>query len=239
MSTPNTATAATTATAASKPNWPIRVTLTVSSFGLSFLAGMVIVSTAHLGAARLLILLAFMSLAPGAALLNLVLPDLADWATTLLLAIGASLALDMASAWIALWAHAWNPIGMVGTLAMLTVTLSGLSLVRLQMPFAFPLPAIHFPRWARRLWYGAMVTFPAVALGYGLVFESLSGHPRRALTGYPGGVAAGFAAVAVVLVMFVASATESPEGRRRRVVVSSILVAFVAVIVTARFVLIA
>lgn len=222
-----------------KPNWPIRVTLTVSSFALSFLAGMVIVSTSHLGVAKLLIILAFMTLAPGAALLNLVLPDLADWATTLLLAVGASLALDIAAAEIALWAHAWNPTGMMGTLAMLTVTLSGLSLVRLQMPFAFPLPAIHFPSWVRRLWYGVMIAFPAFALLYGLVFESLAGHPRRAFTGVAGGVAAGFAAVAVVLVMFVASASETPEGRRRRVVVSSILVVFVAIIVTARFVFLA
>lgn len=220
--------------AASGPNWPIRAALTMGSFALSFLAGMVMVSTAHLGVARLLIVLAFLSFAPGAALLNLVLPDLADWPTTLLLAVGSSLTLDVASAEVSLWAHAWNPVATVGTLAMLTVTLSGLSLVRLQMPFAFPVPAIHLPPWSRRLAYGVAMAFPPVALLVGVVLD----HPKRAFTGAPGGVAAAFAAVAVVLVLFAASASDSPGRRRRSLALSSVLVVFVAIIVAARFILI-
>lgn len=226
--------AVTDSSAANKPNWPIRATLTMGSFLLSFLAGMVMVSTAHLGVARLLIVLAFMSFAPGAALLNLVLPDLADWTTTLLVAVGASLTLDVASAEVALWAHAWNPVATIGTLAMLTVTLSGLSLVRLQMPFAFPMPAIRFPDWSRRLAYWSVLAFPPVALLVGVVLD----HPKRALTGTAGGVAAAFAAVAVVVVMFVASTSDSPGRRLRTLVLSSVLVVFVALIVAARFVLI-
>jgi hypothetical protein len=217
-----------------RPNWPIRATLTISSFALSFLAGMVTVSTAHVGVARLLAVLAFLSIAPGAAFLNLLLPELADWATTLLLAVGASLTLDVAAAEVSLWAHVWNPVAVVGTLAMLTVTLSGLSLVRLQMPFAFPVPTVRFPDWSRRLAYVVAMAFPFVALLVGVVLD----HPRRALTGVAGGVGAAFAAVAVVLVMFGTTASDSPRRRLRSLVLSSVLVAFVAVIVAARFILI-
>ncbi len=128
---------------------------------------------------------------------------------------------------------------MVGTLAMLTVTLSGLSVVRLQVSqVAFPVPSIRLPDWTHRLAYGLVLVLPPSALLLGIVLDSSAGSPKRALTGAPGGVAAALAAVAVVVVMFVTSASGSPGSRRRSLVVSSVLVVFVAIIVTARFVLI-
>jgi hypothetical protein len=218
---------------------PIRITVRAGIFVLSLLAGIIVVSNAHVGVVRLVVVFAFLTIAPGGALLNVVLPDLSDWPTTLLLAIGASLAMDVASTETALWAHTWDPAGVVGALALLAAALSGLSLVRLQSSqVELPGLRIGLPAWSRRVGYWPFVALPVAVMLAGLIVDFVGGHPKRAVTGVTGGVAAGLATAIVVAMVFTASSMVPSERRRRGLIASSVLVALVVAIVTARFLLI-
>jgi hypothetical protein len=219
--------------------WPVRVTLPVGIFALSLLAGLVVVSNLHIGVARTIIVLAFLSIAPGGAILNLLLPDLADWPTTLLLTVGASFALDVASTQAALWAHAWDPTAMIGALAVLAAALSGLSLVRLQStPGTLSVPAIALPDFWRRAGHLVLVAPPVFVLLVGLAVEFVRGHPRQVMTGAAGAIAACLATAAVVYVVLAGSPSDSPVRRRQGIVASCVLVALVVLVVSARFALI-
>ena len=218
---------------------PDRAALSAGIFALSLLAGIVVASNAQIGVARLIVVLAFLTLAPGGALLNLLLPDLKDWSTTLLLTVGASLALDVASTETALWSHTWDPAGIVGALAVLAAAVSGISLVRVRASqLVVAVPNVRLPDWTRRARYWPVVAVPTAVLLVGLGVELAGGHPKRAVTGPDGAVAAGIATVALVFLVFSASSAESSERRHRGLVASSLLVALVVAIVTARFLII-
>ncbi len=71
------------------------------------------------GAIRVPVVLAFLILAPGAALLELFRPrDLAAWAS---LSIGVSLAIDMGVAQGMVWLKTWNPAAGLYLVAGITV----------------------------------------------------------------------------------------------------------------------
>jgi len=84
----------------------------------------VVAGDLHIGAARLLLVLAFMAVVPGWATMSVMFDDMGDLSTMLLLCIGVSVAVDVAVAEIALLTHAWNPVWMIAVLALFSMALA-------------------------------------------------------------------------------------------------------------------
>jgi uncharacterized membrane protein len=88
---------------------------------LAVITGSMIAFDVHLWYIRLFATLAFLTFAPGAALIDLFLARNVDWATAIVISVGLSAALDVATAQAMVWSHLWNPGVAVTVLAALTV----------------------------------------------------------------------------------------------------------------------
>jgi uncharacterized membrane protein len=88
---------------------------------LAVVTGSMVAFDVHLWYIRLFATLAFLTFAPGAALIDLFVARNVDWATAIVISVGLSAALDVAAAQAMVWSHLWNPSVAVTVLAALTV----------------------------------------------------------------------------------------------------------------------
>ena len=100
------------------------------TIALAVITGSMISFDVHLWYIRLFVTLAFLTFAPGAALIGLFLSRNADWATAIILSVGLSAALDVAAAQAMVWSHLWNPSVAVTVLAALTVVTAAMADLR-------------------------------------------------------------------------------------------------------------